>query len=314
MNVKVREDYWGEKPDIKNIQFRVLNEESQRINAIETKTVDISSVPNQDIDYANDLPGYNIQFYYGAQCTHVLFNVNEASIFHNLEARYAVAHAIDREAIARIVYNGYADVSDNPVSMHSQDYEPRFGNLNETYSKGYDLDLAKQYAESSGLAGKEISIMTNGAPEYVSMAEIIQANLKDIDVTAVINNYDQATLRATYRTDPTAYDLCLYFTGAPDNAFGSLFYRTVSSSAILTEEGAWIGLDRFMELAQLATVTADEKERKDIIYEMVQVFTKACPFFGVCDLSNATAFSSELGNVEIWALGSVRYQELSFVR
>ena len=311
MNAKAREDYWGEKPAIANLQFKVLAEESQRINALQTNTVDIAEVPNQDVDYAKGLSEYNIEFYYGAATRHILFNVNEASIFSNVDARYAVCHAIDKQAIKNIVYNGYADVASNPVSKYAGDYEPRFENMHDTYSIGYDPDLAKQYAESSGLVDKEVRIMTNGTSEFVAMAEIIQASLKAIGVTATINNYDQATLRANYRTEPSFYDICLYFTGTPDNMVGSLLQRTITSSAILTGSD-WEGRDRFLELCAEVIVVGDKQERLDVIYEMLQIFTEACLWYGVSDLARAFASSTDINNMGFYSQGGIRYQELSF--
>ena len=311
MNAKARDDYWGEKPAIENLQFIVLSEESQRVNALVTNTADIAPVPIPELNYVSTLPGYNTEVYYSATATHVLFNVNEASIFSNLEARYAVCHAIDRNAISNIVYGGYAPVVDNPISMYAGDYEPRFGNLHETYSIGYDPALAKQYAESSGLAGKTIRIMTNGAPDFVSMAEIVQAGLGAIGVTAEINNYDQATLRGAYRTDPNFYDLCLYQTGSPDRVLGTLMQGTIVPSAILTES-EWLWRDRVIELANSSLVTADDKERSEILYEMLQKFTEGCPFYGLCDTPTAYAFSADIVGAAFYKSSNIRFQELSF--
>jgi peptide/nickel transport system substrate-binding protein len=308
------ENYWGERPAIENIQFRVLNEASQQVNALETKTVDVSTIPSSDIAYVEGLSGYDVKFYKTGGCTQVLFNVNEASVFSSLEARYAVCHAIDRQAIADIVYDGYVDVADNPVSMATSDYEPRFGNLDDTYAIGYDPALARQYAESSGLAGKEISIMTNGAPEYVAMAEIIQAGLRGIGVTVVINNYDQATLRATYRSDPSFYDICLYYTQNPYMTTYNTLYNSAALSEILMADGAWEGLDRFNELGADYVYMADDQERQEALYEMIQIFTKACPWYGVSDLTIATAYSTDLRGIELYDLGGVIYHKLSFAR
>lgn len=312
VNLKTRDDYWGEKPAIENLSFKVINEDSQRVNAIETGTVDMAAVPTQDIAYVEGLSGYKVQMTYSATCTMIMFNVNEASVFSDVEARYAVCYAVNRQAIADLVYNGYATVTDNPVSVAALDREPRFGNLHDTYSIGYNVELAKQYAESAGLVGKEIRIMTNGAADYVTMAEILQANLKEIGVNAVINNYDQATLRSLYRTDATAYDICLYSTAAPAMLASDMIYNNVRFSSILSAPGAWPGVERFMELGLDSLSNPDAKARSESLYEMYQLFTEAVPWYGVCDIATATAYSTDLSNVEFWALGNVRYQHLSF--
>ena len=313
LNMKVREDYWGEKPAYENLQFKVLREASQIVNALVTNTVDISRIPYSDVEYVESLPGYNVNFFKIGYATTAMFNVNEASVFSNVEARYAVCHAIDRQAISNIVYNGYAPVTDNPVSMNTEDYNSRFGNLHETYSIGYDPVLARQYAESSGLVGKEISIMTNGESTYMEMAEIIQDGLKEIGVNAVINNYDQATLRSTYRSDPSFYDICLYFVANPYMKSYNIMYSSASLSEIYMAEGAWDGLDRFKELGE-SYVYANNQERENILFEMMQIFTKAAPWYALTDLTNATAISKDLRGIVQYDLGGVMYHKVSFAQ
>ena len=52
------------------------------------------------------------------------------------------------------------------------DYEDRFNDMDDTYKIGCNPDVAKQLAESSGLAGKTIKLMTDGAAESIKMAEM----------------------------------------------------------------------------------------------------------------------------------------------
>ena len=76
--------------------------------------------------------------------------------------------------------------------------------MDETYSIGYNVDKAKEYADKSGLTGKTVKLITNGASDYVTLAEVIQQNLSDIGVTVEIVNYDEATFNAL-SLDPVSY-------------------------------------------------------------------------------------------------------------
>ena len=306
-----RDDYWGNTPAIKNLTFKVLTEDSQKTIAIETGTVDYIQVPSQDISYVEGLSGYNVELIRIGQAIQVLFSVDPDSPFADVEARYAVCHAVDRDAIINLVYNGYATVTNYPVTMAALDFEPRLENLHDTYSVGYNVDLAKQYAERSGLVNKDVRIMTNGAPAYVAMAEILQANLKNIRVNAIIDNRDQATLRSVYRSDASAFDICLYFTSAPTLLAADILNANVRFSTILME-GHWPGFERFAELSGGVLSNPDPKVRSDMFYEMVQIFDNAALWYGVCDVKAAYAYSSDLRGVVFNPLGSVRYQDWSF--
>ncbi|MDR0839267.1 MAG: ABC transporter substrate-binding protein [Oscillospiraceae bacterium] len=308
--LKARDDYWGKKAAIPTIKFVVLNEDSQVVNALETETIDVSRVPTQDIDFVKGFPGFNVGMVYSGLCTDIGFNVTENSIFNDVDARFAIAHATNTQAIVDLVYNGYATKSDYPVSMASIDYEARLGGLNDTYKIGYNLELAQQYADKSGLTGKRIVIITNGATPFITMAEILQANLKDIGVDAVINNYDAASFFSV-TTDPTMYDLTVNQTAAPTLMAADMLYNYVLFSSALSA-GGWPGFERFMELGAGLMATPSAAERSDTLYEMSKIFVDACPWFGVCDLQNATAYSKDIVGFEYWGIGDVRYQDWSF--
>jgi peptide/nickel transport system substrate-binding protein len=305
-----RDDYWGKKAAIPTIKFVVLNEDSQVVNAIETETVDVARIPTQDIDFVKGFAGFNVETVPTGMCTQVSFNVTTDSIFNNVDARFAVCHAIDPQAIIGLVYNGYATKSDYPVSMASVDYEPRLGNLNDTYAVGYNVEIAKQYVEKAGIAGKKVVIITNGSTPFITMAEIVQANLKDIGLDAVINNYDAASFFSV-TTDTTLYDISLYMTAAPTLMAADMLYNYVLFSTALSA-GGWPGFERFMELGSGLMGTPDAAARSDTLYEMSKIFVDACPWFGVCDLVNATAYSKNIVGFEYWGIGDVRYQDWSF--
>ena len=52
-------------------------------------------------------------------------------------------HAIDRQAIVDIIYEGKSTITDYPCSHYLADFEPRFLNLHETYSVGYNPKRAR---------------------------------------------------------------------------------------------------------------------------------------------------------------------------
>ncbi|MCL2125406.1 MAG: ABC transporter substrate-binding protein [Oscillospiraceae bacterium] len=312
IRLAARDDYWGKKPAIPNMVFRHISEPAQIVNALVTGMVDIATVPSADIEYIKTLPGYNVYTRPSGTGTMALFNTDAQSPFHDADARLAVCLAIDRNAIVNLVYNGYAEVSVMPVSKGNIDFEQRFSNLGDSYSIGYNVDLAKQYADSSGLTGKDVRVMTNGDPSYVTMAEIIQANLKDIGVSVTILNYDQATLRSLYRTDPTSYDICLSASAAPTYMVADVMYAYVAFSTIISAPGAWDGVEEYMELGSVALGGATPQIRSDALFEMLKLFTAQNPWFGLCDPVGSSAYSKDLGEIVFNAYGAVLYQDLSF--
>jgi peptide/nickel transport system substrate-binding protein len=303
--LEANENYWGEKAKIKNLHYRVLNEDAQMVNAIQAGTVDVSMIPAQDIEFVETLPNYNVERYYTVFAPTISFNLSADSAVNSLDARLAVCYAVDRQAMINIVYFGYADVLDYPVSMHCVDYEPQLGNLHPTYSTGRDLELAKEYAEKAGLVGKDVIIITNGASSYVAEAEILQANLKEIGVNAIINNYDGASYM-TVMTDPTMFDINLYAVASPQGYAVGMLYEYVLWGAAAYASG-WPEYDRYLELGASAVANPDMESRKDTLYEMSQMFVDIVPWYGICDQTQSIAIHENLKGVEFWNSGGIRY-------
>jgi peptide/nickel transport system substrate-binding protein len=188
------------------------------------------------------------------------------------------------------------------------DYEDRFAHLSEAYDDSYNVELAKQYAEKAGIVGATIRIITNGSSEYVTTAEILQAQLKEAGINAVINNYDAASYFEV-AFDNTMYDISVYATATPALMVADLIYTTIAYSS-----SGWSGpeYDRFMEIGGQVMGVSDDAQRNDMIFEMMQIYTDINPTYGTVDTISATAVAKGIQGVTFWSLGDVRYQDWSF--
>ena len=303
--LKARDDYWGGKPLIENVHYKVINEDSQVINGIEAGSLDVAAVPSQEREYVKSMSGFDVLEYYTVFTPTISFNMNEVSIMNNLDARLAICFATDRQAIINMAYFGYGDVAGYPVSTHCYDYEPRLANLHPTYSVGKDLDLAREYAEKAGIVGKDIIAITNGSSAFVTTAEVLQANLKEIGVNLIINNYDGATYM-TVASDPTTHDITLYAVASPQClAVGQLYEYVMWGAA---NYATWENFDAYMAMGAAAVAETDMAKRSDALYDMSVMFMDATPWYAIGDMTGAVAIASDLGGVEIWNSGGMRFK------
>jgi len=307
LKVTARDDYWGGEPGVKNIEFKVINEDAQIVNALEIGEVDIARVPIADVEYVESL-GYNVIVTNSGFNDVTLFSLLPGNPLESKEARWAVCHAIDRQAIIDVVYKGNSTITDCPVSHSLADFEPRFLNMHETYSIGYDPERARELAEKSGLVGQTLRIITNGASNYTTMAEIIQANLLDIGVNSEIINYDQATYFGTIM-DASNFEIALFGPAAP-----SMLAVDILAMYLTFIPLGWSGPERdlYGELSMKALTTYDPEERGDLLYEALQVFVDNTPWYGLCESVGPRAQAPELGGVEYMIAGSIYYQDIYF--
>lgn len=305
--MKARDDYWGGKAMIENLVFRVFNEDAQRVNAIQSGLVDISTIPNQDIDFVSTLSDYTVDKYYTNSAPNLTYNMNPVSIMNNRDARIAVSHALNRDAVIKLVYFDFATLLHNPISTNCIGFEAGImDDLSPVYSIGYNVDLAREYAEKAGIVGKDLVAITNGIPAYITTAEILQDNLKDIGVNLIINNYDAASYQSV-QEDPTMYDIAISGTASPSGLAISMLtnfvlwypYRYLDS---------WPGYSHYIEIGNLGLSIPDPAARRDINIELNQIHQDEVIWYGICDQMAAMAIKKGVVPV-FWRGRSAYYNE-----
>ena len=289
-----RDDYWGDLPPTKNLHFILLREEAQRTNALQTGSVDVSAVPYQDVEFVQSLPTMNINNYNNVVQQVIFFNISPTSVFHqNTEARKAVAYAVDTDAIRRLVYQDLATKPLSVVTTNCTDIDDRFFNLGGVFDAGQNLELASQYAESSGLIDQEIRLINNGSPAAVLTCELIQSNLREIGVTVNVLSYDMGSW-TTYLFDETAYDMAFDRNVAlSGTVMSSLRYSIDSMSAATFRNYPWDGRDEALEKI-FAAATADEQTRVEWSLEVARSVNDEQLWVSLVDDVYIYAFHSDL--------------------
>lgn len=305
--LEAREDYWGGAPKIKNIQYKVINEEAQIVNALETGDIDVSMVPITEIDYVKSL-GYDVEVYNSGMNYAAWYSMIPGTPLDSKEARYAVSYAIDRQAVVDVLLRGLSTVTDYPVSHAVTDFETRFLNMHDTYKIGYNPDKAKELAEQSGLIGKKLRIITNGATANNTLAEMIQGNLLDIGINAEIIPYDQATFFSVMM-DANNFEIALFTPSAPSKLAVDILGMYLTFIPL-----GWTGPERdeYGKLSMGALTTFDEKSRSDQLYEALKLFVDFDPWYGICELVSARTHAPDLQGVEYMIAGNIYYQYAYF--
>jgi ABC-type transport system substrate-binding protein len=305
--LKAREDYWGQVPSVKSLQYKVINEDSQIVNALETGDVDVAPVPMSEVDYVESL-GYDVEVYNSGMNYAAWYSMLPGSPLETKEARWAVSYAINRQSISDILSDGRAGLSEYPASHGLTDVESRFFNMHETYSVGHDIERAKALAEQSGLVGKTLRIITNGAAAYNTLAEIIQGDLLEIGVNSEIVPYDQATFFSVMM-DASNFEIALFTPSAP-----SMMAVDIMSMYLTFIPLGWTGpdRDRYGELSMGALATFDPASRSDQFYEALKIFVDYDPWYGLCEMVSARTNASDLRGMDYMISGNVYYQYVSF--
>ena len=173
-------------------------------------------------------------------------------------ARYreAIDLALDRERIARLLFGDLGRTWCLPYDTNSIAY------VAEEDDCEYDLDKARSVLDSAGLdLPLEIRMQTSTElrTEYTTIAEILQADLKEIGINLTIDNVDAVTYRNRFVNEQN-FELASHAYGRAGKDPSSLLETTV----VFKPEGNVSGFEdpAYTEAVTRGGSTPDEAERR----------------------------------------------------
>ena len=196
------EDFYGEKPGIKNLTFKYIPEPTSRVNAILAGEIDIASmVPLPDVERLRKDTALNVITNPVSSPMHVRLYSNVAGApLSKVEVRKALNHAVDANAIIKGVFHGVGA----PMGTFISKYFP-YGSSPDIQPYPYDPAKAKQLLTQAGYPnGFDIELNDAvGTPK--EFAEAVAAYLGQVGVRVKINRIDYAAwsrLNNTHKSGP----------------------------------------------------------------------------------------------------------------
>ncbi len=204
-NVKYErhEEFWdtARKPNWKKLVYAIVPDESARVAGIQTGALDIAygltGAGAEGIAGNNDIKLVEIKETGLGYCM-MLDNVfpDETSPLKDLRVRKALLMAVDRAAIAKSLYKGYASVPQSGTPKITPGFNP------DAKTVPFDPEGAKALLAEAGAANLELqlsSYTTTTVPDMPKLAETIAQYWAQIGVKATLNNMETATYLPQWR-------------------------------------------------------------------------------------------------------------------
>lgn len=276
------EDYWGEKPDVKNLIFKVIPEPSSRVNALLTGEIDLAVVlPLPDVQRLRKEPGLDIIANPVAAPLYVRLYTNQPGLpIHKREVRQALSYALDTNAIIKGVLHGIGE----PLATMVSKYYP-YGSDATLKPYPYDPAKAKQLLAKAGYPNGFDIRLYDGSDQPKEIAEVISAYWAQIGVKTDIQRIDYPTwsrLNNTHKSDPATIT---QFTNAiydPIHPVGGAFskagtwsdYENPDVEALLEEVNRTTDVQKRGEIFQKISRILNEDAAAVFISELNYVFGK----------------------------------------
>ncbi len=166
----VRNDnYWGAKPQIPTVEFRIIPDVTARVSALLAGEVHlIPDVPPQSMDQVNKSGTAETRSVAGRRVIFVAFNTLHSGPLQDVRVRRAINHAVDVDKIIRTVMEGNAKRMVGPLSVINRHSDPKL--------KPHAVDVAKAKAllQQAGYTGAPITLHTPSG-RYLKDKEAAQA-------------------------------------------------------------------------------------------------------------------------------------------
>jgi peptide/nickel transport system substrate-binding protein len=227
--------YWGEKPQLKRIVFRSIPDARQRLVALEGGAIDVAfALQPSELQYVQLHPDLHLHRVAGQNVAYVAMNTRKPP-FDNVAVRRAINHAINKEPIVKLIYQGLGVPARGPVppsiwsyraDLADYEYDPaRARAMLQAEAAAGRLDLSRKYTFYVPRTPRPY------LPEPETVARFIQRNLQEVGFQT--NLVIQDFYPHLEDVQNGRHEMCLFGwagdNGDPDNFLYVLFDRDTAT-------------------------------------------------------------------------------------
>jgi peptide/nickel transport system substrate-binding protein len=164
IELKRNENYWGEKPQIASVHYRFIEEPGTRLAGLMAGEFDL--ITNLLPEFTQQVPK-SIHIV-GLEHPIIILNA-DSGITKDIRVRRALNYAVDKDALAKGLFEGFAQVAEGQL------LSPSFFGFNpEVKAYPYDLDEAKSLLKEAGAEGATVELVgTSG--RWLKDRELVEA-------------------------------------------------------------------------------------------------------------------------------------------
>ena len=291
-------NYWQEgKPYLDSVTWTLVPDENTRMLQLEGEQADIiSEVPLSQMDALNSKDGIVADSFELATVFWLSFNTTEPP-FDDIHLRRAIAHAIDKEAIADAVLFGFGGPACSVISPVVPFHDP------DTPCLEHDLELAAdELAQSAYPDGVTVEYLVGDQTPDRPIAEIIQNQLAPLGIDVELRPIDFGQFYSTV----FEFDYQMAYTGwtmdipDPDQKIAFMFDPELGGG-----DSYSTGYENpeMIELVRAGQQAVDLDERAEIYAQIQALAAEESPFIPLVVLDNAFAWREDVRGLYINPVG-----------
>ena len=261
------------------------------------KAGEIDFLPNpnfKDIKLLKQHKLIEVQSVGGANWDYFTFDCSKTP-FNIKEVRQAMAYAVDREAIVKAVYFGWAEPDDDPLPDGYLGADPDI----QKYPNRSDVAKAKELLAKAGYPnGFKMTVITSAKQNLRRETQIVVEQWKKVGIDAKIEQLDQATYAKRVR-GASDFEVELEDIGImsmdPDSAFWWFHHSgTVRMHGHENQE-----IDKLLEQGRSEQ---DPEKRAKIYRQVTNLIQEESPYVYIAHVAKVNIYNKALKGYEITPL------------
>lgn len=266
------ENYFKEIPKVSRIEFVTIPEATNRFIALETNEVqiayDIASIDVKSLEKSKDLVVIN-ELSYG---TDFLSINTEKAPLNDANLREAISYALDKESINEVIFESTSKVANSIITPTTFGYSAK-------ENKIYNLEKAKEIMKKYSLPIKIELWIYEDTSKY-QMAQIIQANLKEIGIDVEIKTLELSSFLQLSAMGQHNALIGLWYTSTGDADYGYYPLLHSSSKGGVGNRSFYDNkeIDRLLEEARKEQ---NQEKRKEIYNKVQNIISKENPIIPI---------------------------------
>ncbi|MGM0432234.1 MAG: ABC transporter substrate-binding protein [Spirochaetota bacterium] len=261
--VKKNPNYFGEEPYWDEMHFKVIKDHQSAEIALQAGEIQFGQVSENTVNMFMDDPDFKVTDNPNLDYSWIGLNVENPKL-EDVNVRKAIRAAVNVPDILEVAYNGQVELETSLIAPGL------IGYWEDAPRHEQDIELAKEYMEKAGVDELELTMDIVDESEFRAWAQILQENLKKINIDLQINPLEYGTYWEIGVGDK-GKELQLFsarFQMQPDPSWATMWFTS-------EQVGVWNWMrwasEEFDTLHRQGLTEMDESKRDEIYVRMQQL-------------------------------------------
>jgi peptide/nickel transport system substrate-binding protein len=281
VTLEANNEYWQGAPKLQKVTFKVVPEVSTAVSMLQTGEVQfIDNIQADNLARLEALKNVNLIKKDGTRVSYLGFNM-EKGPGTNLKFRQAVAHAINRDAYIKQL-KGLGIKSNSFIGPKVFGYDES----SEKLGYDYDVEKAKQLLNESGYKGEPVHMLVANTPAYMTMGEIVEAQLTEAGINVKIETMEWGTYLDVAKNGQFEMTFLGWANATADGS--ELLYPNLHGDNVGASNRVRYNNPEFNKLVEESRATVDQEVRKQKLVEANNLAIQDAPWV-IMEHGTATA-------------------------